>query len=203
MCKHATSAFHVLERRCRVLPQQSASRTTAPVIALPSRAVPVHRLRAASPLAATGHPATTRNHPFPGGHSTCTPKNARRRYCSLATSTFVSRTEARASKLSRALLCAEPTEVCSTFAELDPAAPRMSRNPSGTREVDLYSHRATEVTLRLQCPLHHTARPKPTQCSQSRPHQPDRPKPIRCRQSPDPDSSRVPKCATRSPDRCQ
>jgi len=60
MCKHATSAFPVLERRCRVFPQQPASRTTAPALALPSRAAPVHRLRAASPLVVTSHPATTR-----------------------------------------------------------------------------------------------------------------------------------------------
>jgi len=59
-CKHATSAFPVLERRCRVLPQQPASWTTAPALALPSRAVPVHRLCAASPLVVTSHPATTR-----------------------------------------------------------------------------------------------------------------------------------------------
>lgn len=148
-----------------------------------SRAAPLIRLRAASPLAVTGCPASACGHRSPDDHSTCAPKSTHRRCRSPATLPCDSRAETRLPKTPRAPLRLEPTEACSIraarglpslvwaethsiLAKLTLIAPR-DRNRA-SRTMSAPSHRAAETAQCLQSRPHQSARPKPTLVDRAR-----------------------------------
>jgi len=158
MCKHATSAFPVLERRCRVLPQQPASRTTAPVIAPPFRAAPVHRLRAAPPIAATSCPVTTRSRRLPGDHSTCTPQTARRRCRSPATPPLLTNRSPRSGDAARPAVRRTDRSLLDSRRSVLCCAPREPKPTWHPRSRPLFAPRdRSHATLAAPAPPHRAA----------------------------------------------
>jgi len=145
-CKHAASAFPVLRRRCRVSPQQPASR-------------PLRRARHRSfePCTRTDCvPLHRRDRQSPGCRATHAPKSARRRCRSPAASP--SPTSRNPSAPGNARSASHRANRSSLErASRDAAAHRSSRSPSSTREPPHRSPEPTEAVSRGQATPRHDA----------------------------------------------